>query len=87
MRCDPHRELFFMHNGPGPWPCGICDEPVAYSIGDSRSGGALSIHHRNGDHDDNEPAAEAVTEVDLCVPNGRSELGLCCAKVKPNLPA
>lgn len=42
-----YREIFLMHNGPGPWTCFECGSLVLY--------GELHVHHLNEDRDDNEP--------------------------------
>lgn len=43
-----HRETFFMHNGPGPWPCFWCGVLVEYEN--------VSVHHQDGDHTNDDPS-------------------------------
>lgn len=46
------REIFFAYNGPGPYGCCFCDEPV--SLQDwGNHGAALSIHHVDEDRGNN----------------------------------
>jgi 5-methylcytosine-specific restriction endonuclease McrA len=43
-----HREVFFAHNGPGPYPCHFCGKPVSFD--------EVLVHHHDDDHANNEPA-------------------------------
>ena len=38
-----HREVFFAHNGCGPYTCFGCDEKLAFSD-------SFDVHHRDADH-------------------------------------
>jgi len=40
-----HRELFFAHNGPGPYDCFHCHTEVDFS--------SVTVHHVDDDHDNN----------------------------------
>lgn len=40
-------QVFFAFNGPGPWDCEFCDEPVRLT--------GLNVHHRDHDHSNNDP--------------------------------
>ena len=40
--------IFVAHNGPGPWPCYFCAEPVALES-------VFTVHHLDHDHDNHDP--------------------------------
>lgn len=54
LRRRDHVILFVAHNGPGPYPCTFCDEPVPLTVG--RHGkGTLAVHHLDHDDENNDP--------------------------------
>src|ERR1039458_1891404 len=43
-----HREVFFAHNGRGPYKCFYCVKRVWFKD--------VTVHHKNENHDDNRPS-------------------------------
>lgn len=56
----PYVYIFFAHNGPGPFTCRVCEEPVyapwedTHSTFESRAK-QLHVHHVDDDRNNNEP--------------------------------
>jgi hypothetical protein len=48
-----HRDIFFMHNGPGPWSCHFCAEPILVQDLTRRYGPV--VHHIDENHGNNDP--------------------------------
>lgn len=48
MASRRHREVFFAHNGAGPWACHFCGEDVEFD--------AVQVHHLDEDHGNNDPS-------------------------------
>lgn len=46
-RRTKYREVFFAHNGPGPYPCAFCESVVDFE--------GVVIHHDDHDHTNDEP--------------------------------
>jgi hypothetical protein len=42
-----HREIFFAHNGPGPYKCVECKKRIWFKD--------VTVHHHDGNHDNNKP--------------------------------
>jgi hypothetical protein len=50
-----YRDVFQDHNGPGPYPCCFCGEPVDRIEDAPRSKDSLCIHHRDENRSNNAP--------------------------------